>query len=55
MIQVRRPLLDNLIRELIPKLRGQSAFCCVPPEWRAGAESIRDWEIGPWVRKTLGT
>lgn len=43
------PLLDNLIQELIPKLRGQFAFYCVPPQRRAGAESI--WELG---NRTVG-
>lgn len=38
---VRCPLLDTLIQELIPKLRGQFAFCCVPSQRRAGTESIR--------------
>lgn len=39
-LSVRCPPLDTLIQELIPKLRGQFAFCCVPSQWRAGTESV---------------
>lgn len=48
---VRHPLLDNLIQVLIPKLREQFAFCCVPPHNSGGLDQSL---YESWVRRSWG-
>lgn len=47
---VRHPLLDNLIL-LIPKLREQFVFCCVPPQNSGGLDQSL---YENWVRRFQG-
>lgn len=51
----RHPLLDNLIQVLIPKLREQFAFCCVPPHNSGGLDQslYESWVGRSWGHRSF--